>query len=281
MEDVWQVALGVDPRIAPPVPVDAYPAWSSWKRQPTLSSFAAAEFTATVDVKTGELKATGKNGEMSLLSGPELMLLPANGDLCGGMQMSGMEKDVAIFTDACHDWKATAVTAKETGDGVEIRIEGYYAEAKGFYTLSFGKDGAASVHYAFTVTEKGKCDPRQIGVVFALPATCKSLFWRRKAFWSSYPGDHIGRPQGTARAFEKGVPLSGVAGPRMQPNWSWEPGRQRARHQRFPFHENECNRGIAAFNFRQWRANTFRRFAAHPMLGGRRPHAASGGRLCQ
>ena len=172
------------------------------------------------------MKATGKHGKPALLSGPDLMLLPANGDLCGGMQMSGMEKDIAIFSDACHDWKAAAVTAQETDAGVEIRIEGEYAEAKGFYTLLFGKDGLVSVHYRFTVTEKGKCDPRQIGVVFALPAGCNSLSWRRKAFWNRYPDDHIGRPQGTAAAFENGVPLSGLAGPRDRAELELEPRRQ-------------------------------------------------------
>ena len=219
-EDVWQVALGVDPRIAPPVPSNLP---GVVKLEKTADAFVlrGAEFTVVVDAKSGAMKATGKNGESSLLSGPELLLLPANDDQCSGMQMSGMEKEVALFTDACHDWKAAAVTAKETGSGAEIRIEGSYAEAKGSYTLSFGNEGAVSVHYSYAVTEQGKCDPRQIGIVFGLPAGCQSLSWRRKAFWSSYPDDHIGRPQGTAAAFENGLPLSGMAGPRVQPNWSW------------------------------------------------------------
>ena len=144
-----------------------------------------------------------------------------NGDNCGGIQMSGIEKDVMLFTEACHGWKAASVTAQSTGTGVVIRVEGYYSEARGAYTMSFGNDGIITVRYAFTITEQGKCDPRQIGLVFGLPAECQTLSWRRQAHWSSYPEDHIGRPQGTATAFASGVPLSGLAGARVEPNWSW------------------------------------------------------------
>jgi hypothetical protein len=238
VEDVWQVALGVDPRIAPAVPANA-PGIVKLERTTDTFVIRSAAYTVTVDTKTGQLKATGKSGETSLISGPDLMLLPVNGDMCCGMQMSGRENNFPIFTDACHDWKAAAVTARETKSGVEIRIEGEYAEAKGFYTLSFGNDGAVSVHYAFTVTEKGQCDPRQIGVVFGLPAECKSLSWRRKAFWSSYPHDHIGRPQGTATAFENGLPLSGLAGPRVVPKWSWS--RDASNHGRNDFRSTKMN----------------------------------------
>jgi beta-galactosidase len=150
-----------------------------------------------------------------------LLLLPANGDFCGGMQMSGRDAEVPIFSDPCHDWKAASVVAQTTDSAVKVRIEGEYAEAKGRFELTFDRAGAILVHYRFTVSEKGKCDPRQIGLVFDLPGECQTISWRRRAFWSSYPDDHIGRCEGTAGAFEKGVPLSGLAGPRVKPTWSW------------------------------------------------------------
>jgi len=220
VEDVWNVPLGADPRIAPPVPTNQS---APVKLEKTAGAFVICglRFTATVNAKTGLIQATGGNGKPSMLTGPELLLLPLNGDNCGGVQMSGSEKDVAAFTDACHDWKAASVTAQETDSGVEVRMEGAYSEAKGTYRLSFGNDGIVTVKYAFTVIEKGKCDPRQIGLVFGLPADCQTLSWRRKAHWSAYPPDHIGRPQGVATAFVSGAPLSGLAGPRVQPNWSW------------------------------------------------------------
>jgi hypothetical protein len=219
VEDVWQVALGDDPRIWPPRPAAARAV--VLEHSGGVFVVKGPTWQITVDEATGKMTATGKDGKASLLSGPELMLLPANGEDCGGVQMAGVEKEVAPFSDTCHQWKTTDVTAKETFAAAKIRVEGSYAEAKGFYTLSFSHEGVVSVHYSFTVIDAGKCDPRQIGVVFDLPPDCNSLSWRRKAFWSSYPDDHIGRPQGVATAFEPGQPLSGLAGPRTEPKWSW------------------------------------------------------------
>ena len=109
VEDVWQVAIGVDPRVAPPVPAEEPGTVELEKTDDGVRHPQRRSSPFTVDAKTGMLKATGKNGKPSLLSGPELLLLPANGDQCGGMQMSGREKDVAIFSDPCRDWKATSV----------------------------------------------------------------------------------------------------------------------------------------------------------------------------
>jgi beta-galactosidase len=148
-------------------------------------------------------------------------LLPMNGDMVSGMQMSGPEKNTPTFSDTCHDWRASAVTARESDGGVTIRVDGEYAEAKGHYDLVVTEDGALSIDYQFVVAEKGKCDPRQIGVVFDFPAACKSLSWRRRGYWSCSPEDHIGRSQGVAEAFVDGVPLSDIAGPRAEPRWCW------------------------------------------------------------
>jgi beta-galactosidase len=218
--DVWQVAIGSDPRIAPPV-VAGRPGGMTFEKKDGAFVISDGRSAVTVDTATGKIKVTGSDGGTSIISGPELMLLPANGDLVCGMQMSGDEKEIPIFSDTCHDWKPTAVTASKTDRGATIRIEGQYAEAKGRYDLSLAGDGVLTVRYAFTVTERGKCDPRQIGLVFDLPAACRTLTWRRKAYWSSYPEDHIGRSQGTATAFRDDVPTSGVVGPRVEPHWSW------------------------------------------------------------
>jgi hypothetical protein len=113
------------------------------------------------------------------------------------------------------------VRARTTESGVKVRAEGEYAEAKGFYEMAFAKTGVVSIHYRFTVTEKGKCDPRQIGLLFTLPGDCRTLCWRRRAYWSVYPDDHIGRAEGSAEAFAKNVPLCGFGGPRVEPKWSW------------------------------------------------------------
>ncbi len=220
LEDVWQIAIGVDPRVAPTIAATA-------SGEVGLAE-GSGGYVISVGHRTfgvanydGTLIAYRKVGKRSLIAGPELLLLPANDDQCGGMQMSGAEREIPFSSSPCHDWQATSVTARAIDSGVKVRVEGEYAEAKGFYEMVFAKTGVVSIHYRFTVTEKGRCDPRQIGLVFTLPGNCRTLSWRRKAYWSAYPDDHIGRAEGTAEAFAKNVPLCGFAGPRMEPKWSW------------------------------------------------------------
>lgn len=218
--DAWQVAIGVDPRIVAPHP-NGVPV--KLELQTTDGSFVVRcpRYGVTIDRKTGLMKATDASGKTSVVSGPELMILPAHEDMVVGMQMRGVEPDFGFFSSACRAWKASAVSAKETSDGVEVRIDGEYTEAKGFYTLSFAADGTVALKYSFTATEQGKCDPRQLGVVFDLPTDCTLLSWRRKARLSYYPEDHIGRAQGTAEAFTTPSHLCGLAGPHDEPRWSW------------------------------------------------------------
>jgi hypothetical protein len=207
--DVWHIALGPDPRTAPPVPA-AKPGPVTLEKPAGQIIVRSASFSVTFDAATGMATAP--------FTGPDLLLLPRISDSPGG----GMEAASQLFTNTCSNWKASAVTAETTADqGVTLRVEGTYAEAQGAYTFRFAKDGSLTLAYDFTVTEKGQCDPRQIGVVFRMPRESDTLTWRRNAKWSAYPDDHIGRAQGTATAFVKGVPISLLAGPRVLPTWSW------------------------------------------------------------
>lgn len=164
-------------------------------------------------------RATGKitaeaSGKPILADGPDLMLLPIKGN--GDLQMTGAKKDYPPFTDTCHDWRATNVRAEKTGADVQVTVEGAYKEAEGQYTLRFAQDGALSVDYAFTVQED--VQPRQIGLVFALPGKANTLAWERNAQWTVYPDGHIGRPAGTAKAFY----LRHDSKPGVEPRWPWE-----------------------------------------------------------
>ena len=211
VEDEWDIALGADPCTALPLP-SVKSGTVTIERPAGKIVVRAPGYTVTFDAATGMPTAPFK--------GPDLLMLPTTGDACGGMQMTGKEKDVAIYSDTCHNWKAKEVKAEPEADGgVTVRVEGSYTEAQGCYTFRFAQDGTLTVNYDFS--SKVGCNPRQIGVVFRLPRECDTLTWRRNAHWSFYPDDHIARRQGTAPAFIKGVPLSGLAGARVQPSWSW------------------------------------------------------------
>ncbi|MEI7957284.1 MAG: glycoside hydrolase family 2 TIM barrel-domain containing protein, partial [Verrucomicrobiota bacterium] len=207
--DVWQIALGTDPRTALPVPA-AKPGPVTLEKPAGKIIVRTAGFTVTFDAATGMATAP--------FTGTDLLLLSSVPDSPGG----GMEAPSQLYSETCSNWKALAITAEATADqGVAVRVEGAYAEAQGTYIFQFAKDGTLTLDYDFAVTEKGQRDPRQIGVVFRLPRECDTLTWRRNAKWSAYPDDHIGRAQGTATAFVKGVPISLLAGPRERPTWSW------------------------------------------------------------
>jgi beta-galactosidase len=63
--------------------------------------------------------------------------------------------------------------------------------------------------------------PRQTGLVFTVPHFYNQLEWKRKGYWNAYPKDHIGALEGTAKAFNETLPVSGLAGPSKEPTTAW------------------------------------------------------------
>ena len=58
-------------------------------------------------------------------------------------------------------------------------------------------------------------------MVMTLPASFDELHWKRKGLWTVYPEDHIGRLEGSAKAFV-GHEFTGVAGPTAEPHYPWK-----------------------------------------------------------
>lgn len=57
--------------------------------------------------------------------------------------------------------------------------------------MRFSGNGGVRIDYDFKLN--AELAPRQTGLVFSLPREFETLTWRRKAQWSVYPADHIGR----------------------------------------------------------------------------------------
>jgi hypothetical protein len=105
-----------------------------------------------------------------------------------------------------------------TEDGrVTVRIAVRYREASGTYELRFAGSGEITLWYDFTVIQD--INPRQWGAVLYLPGEFDRLTWERKGQWTVYPGDHIGRLRGEARARPSTVGQE--AGLRQVPTASW------------------------------------------------------------
>lgn len=169
---------------------------------------------------TGMIQQATDGGQPVAVGGPTLMLLPLVKDSEGKgcLQLLPGKTEFPPVKTACGDWKASKVEARETANGVEVEIAGEYAEAQGRFVLKFTGDGRLTVDYDFKL--KAPLDSWQLGVVFDMPLRCDTLAWKRKAQWSYYPDDHIGRAEGTAKA-SNGKPKVNVPGPHTRPDGSW------------------------------------------------------------
>jgi hypothetical protein len=62
-------------------------------------------------------------------------------------------------------------------------------------------DDMGNIEITYNFTYNGPdVTAREVGVSLDVPLDCDRLEWNRKAEWSYYPEDHIGRPVGAAKA---------------------------------------------------------------------------------
>ena len=170
-------------------------------------------FRWVFDRKTGLIQNAEIDGRSILIGGPVLMVLPLTGGKCEPTH----SEEIQPFNNTCRNWKANKVTTIETVDSVEIHVDGQYEEASGRYLMKFYRSGRLVVDYRFTLN--GKVNPRQMGIVFDLPKICDNLAWKRKAQWTVYPEDHIGRVEGQAKAFRDAK--WPTIKPHTKPPWPW------------------------------------------------------------
>ena len=159
------------------------------------------------NIDSGELIQVGN----IKLSGPRLMILPLNAT--GETQMTGKTKTWKPFTEPCANWTSFAALQAEATN-MSATCDG----AEGRYHIAFRDNGnTADISYSFTITKP--VNPRQVGLVFALPRECETFTWERQGYWDVYPDDHIARLKGTVKASE-GFDATSV-GPRTKPSHPW------------------------------------------------------------
>lgn len=171
----------------------------------------------TIDKRNGLLSAQ-REGKVLLQSSPSLMVLPLNphGE---GIQMTGKDQNFTPFNPVCKNWVAHTLSSTSSDKEITVAVKGIYQEAEGEFTYRFLANGEVIVGYDFTILKQ--VSPRQTGLVFTLPSSYTNLEWKRKGYWSVYPADHIGALEGSAKAFNTKLPVSGVAGPSQMPSVSW------------------------------------------------------------
>jgi len=214
--DSFRLPLG----LRSPIP-SSNPATAVWdslklKRRPDAITVSGMDSILEIDPRIGKVRRWEFRGRTLLTGGPDLVLLPLNRE--GGTQMTPESQRFSPHTASCSGWESSYVNAEHTEEGVCVRTAGSYSQAEGGYTLLLQEDGGLEITYRFTCREE--INPRQIGLVFALPMEYDTLSWNRHGLWTMYPQDHIGRLSGQAR-FSPDSRLSGPAGPRTPPAWPW------------------------------------------------------------
>ncbi len=177
-----------------------------------IVSIQSANFSWDFDLTQGKLVSAKSGNTKVLTGGAELMIL----ELTTGATKTEHSLDIPFHNDVCTNWLVKSSKWKFENNTVIIKVKASYNEAKGEIQYVFTNDGVLKVNY--NLTSKIKVDPRQWGMVFSSPTEIKNLQWYRKALWSSYPEDHIGRTVGSAIPFEENSPSTLI---REEPTNAW------------------------------------------------------------
>jgi hypothetical protein len=99
-------------------------------------------------------------------------------------------------------WWLSGMTCTTTPGAAVIKIAGAYMQRRGGggdlgAELEICIDGQGLIATQYTVRSRQK-GMSEVGIAFILSSSVSKLTWDRKALWSAYPSDHIGRPQGSA-----------------------------------------------------------------------------------
>jgi hypothetical protein len=200
-----------------PAPVPPKPSFSGALKLAESADEIAIQgegFSWQLDRKTGLVKA-GRVGQRAVVVGGPALHLSRLSDAEANYQAIDRGKIDAGQTPAAEDktkqtqprfdWTADEVRVEQTGEAVVVTIKGKYPWASGQFTMSFDGAGAMRVRHGFVFSMTGaglrgtSYESREVGVNLDVTGACDTLQWNRRARWTTYPEDHIGRPQGTAR----------------------------------------------------------------------------------
>jgi beta-galactosidase len=161
---------------------------------------AGNDFDLLFDDASGGLRRGVAFGQALLLEFPQIHLLPAAEPL---RSLPGPMT-----------WRLQKFEVQPVGANVRVWLQGAYEHLEGGYELIITSEGALTVQAAFKYSGE-KLLVREAGLVLSVPRDCDYLRWQRRAEWSVYPDDHIGRPLGQTRAFS--------AHPdQLPPTWAWK-----------------------------------------------------------
>ncbi|QDU71533.1 glycoside hydrolase family 2 protein [Mucisphaera calidilacus] len=147
----------------------------------------------TLDRTTGLITQAARGGDVVIDGSPSLLALPAQLKNFRGQQKRTLVNQAV-------GWQAQHVDVSQREDHVRILATGRYTQAEGTITTTLHADGTAELAYDFTWTGTQPFALFSSGLTFPVTASHDRIRWDRKALWSVYPDDHIGRSSGIAIA---------------------------------------------------------------------------------
>ena len=181
------------------------------------------KITYRISKITGMVVSVKKENTSVLLQGPLFTLVPLNSENGGKNNIAGETYQRIIHPLQNFPWNvkfASNMTLDETTEAIRISADITFKEGNGKIGYTFLKDGKFSTEYEIEDASKKGTSPYQYGLMLQLPKTFENLSWKRKGDFSSYPEDHIGRNEGTAKLNAKVT--TGVEPWRKTPVHAWK-----------------------------------------------------------
>lgn len=102
--------------------------------------------------------------------------------------------------DLCHEWKMNSLSVNKVDNSVKVEINGNYS---GIINADYGilvtPGGKITTTYTLSGLPEGVL--REAGIKYFLNSDYDSLYWNRKAYWSSYPEGHLSESEATISLF--------------------------------------------------------------------------------
>lgn len=155
------------------------------------------DFSIVFDKAAGGIKRGIYKGQQLLTGGPAINLC------CSPMELESL--------------KVASMNAVKNKDHVLINIAGTHGSIGVEYAIKIDGTGLFETTYTITNPPKDHGTYDEVGISFMLTDSIDMFEWDRKALWSVYPDEHIGRPKGKAFRYE----LSKAEIYREEPTWPW------------------------------------------------------------
>lgn len=111
-------------------------------------------------------------------------------------------------------WSPISISSSVNNDEAIVNILGKYDTVSVDFEVRIDGAGLITTQYIINSIPRN-CT--EAGVVYLLSSKIDRLEWERKAQWSAYPEDHIGRAKGIAWRTRK----QGAENYRIEPAWPW------------------------------------------------------------